>query len=168
MPRQVRAPAGTWERDERVIAWMYGSILVGAAVVVAASVIASRPWQVPVYTAVSMVVVWLAHSYAAFVGHGGRFDVAGLRARITQALSAELPVLACSAPTLIATAISALADASVATAGLVGLITAITTMAVVAAGTARRSGSGGVGIAAAVASAMLFGLVLIAAKVVLK
>jgi hypothetical protein len=164
----VCPPDGTWERDERAVAWIYGSILVGAAVVVAANAIATRPWQVLVYTAVTMFVVWLAHSYAAFVGHGGRFDVPRLRVRVAHALNTELPVLVCSTPTLVATAISAVASTSVATTGLVGLIAAITTMAVVAASTARRSGGGAVGVTAAVASALLFGLVLVGAKVAIK
>ena len=168
MPLQVRPPMETWERDERVVAWMYGSILVGAAVVVAANAVASRPWQVFVYTAVTMLVVWLAHSYAAFIGHGGRFDVAHVRVGVGHALNAELPVLACATPTLVATAITALTDAGVATTGLVGLIAAIGTMAVVAAATARRSGAGAIGVAAAVASALMFGLVLVGAKVALK
>jgi hypothetical protein len=164
----VRPSERSWERDEHVVAWIYGSILVGAAVVIAANAIATKPWQVPVYTAVTMVVGWLAHSYAAFVGHGGRFDLPGLRARVEHALRAELPVLACSIPTLIATAIGALAGSGVTTTGLIGLITAIATMAVVAAGAARRSGAGSAGVAAAVASALLFGLVLVAAKIALK
>lgn len=164
----MRPPDGTWERDERVVGWIYGSILVGAAVVVAGNAIATRPWQIPVYTAVTMFVVWLAHAYAAFVGHGGRFDLPRLRARAGHALNVELPVLACSTPTLIATAVSAVAGADVATTGLVGLIAAIATTVFVAAATALRSGAGSVGIAAAVASALLFGLVLVAAKVALK
>jgi hypothetical protein len=168
VPRDRRPPAGSWERDERAVAWVYGSILVGAAVVVAANVIASRPGQVVIYTATTMVVVWLVHSYAAFVGHGGRIDLRGLRGRVAHALNAELPVLACSIPTLAATALSALLGAGVATTGLVGLIASIATMAVVAARTARRAGAGALGVAAATASALLFGLLLVVAKVSLK
>jgi hypothetical protein len=161
-------PAGGWERDERAVAWVYGSILVGAAVVVAAGVIASKPGQVPLYTASTMVVVWLAHSYAAFVGHGGRLDVEGRRERWLHALATELPVLASAAPTLIAMGVAWLADAGVGATGLTGLIASIATMAIVAAGAARRTGAGPLGIAAAAASALLLGGLLVFAKVALK
>jgi hypothetical protein len=164
----MSAPAGNRRRDERVVAWMYGSVLVGATVVVASNVIASRPWQVIAYTGITMTVVWLAHAYAAFVGHGGRFDLPGFRAQAAHALRDELPVLACSVPTLLVTGISASTAASVRTTGLTGLIAAIATMAIVAANAARRSGARAWGVAAAVGSAFLFGLVLVAAKVALK
>jgi hypothetical protein len=155
------------ERDETVVGWVYGSILVGTAVV-AGGVIASKPGQVPLYTAVTMVVVWLAHSYAAFVGHGGRLDLAGRRGRLLHVVAAELPVLTSAAPTLIAMGVASLADADVGTTSYTGLIVAIATMVVVAAGAARRTGAGTLGIAAAAAVALLLGSLLIIAKVALK
>lgn len=155
------------ERDEAVVGWVYGSILVGSAVV-AGGVIASEPGQVPLYTAVTMVVVWLAHSYAAFVGHGGRLDHAGRRGRLLHALAAELPVLTSATPTLIAMGVASLVGTDVGTTSYTGLIVAIATMVVVAAGAARRTGAGALGIAAAAAVALLFGGLLIIAKVALK
>jgi hypothetical protein len=167
-PAGERLPPGSWERDEAAVAWIYGSILVGAAIVVAANVVASRSGQVALYTASTMLVVWLAHSYAAFVGRGGRLDIEGVRARILHALGTELPVLTSATPSVIATAVCAALGADVAATGLVGLITAIGTMAVVAAAAARRARAGRLGIAAAAASALVLGALLVAAKVALK
>lgn len=161
-------PAGAWERDEGIVAWIYGSILAGAAVVVAANVIASQPGQVAAYTAATMLVVWVVHSYAAFVGHGGRLDVGGLRARFVHALGTELPVLVSATPTVAAATACAVLGAGVSLTGLVGLITAIATMAVVAAVAARRAHAGPLGITAATSSALVVGALLVAAKVVLK
>jgi hypothetical protein len=159
---------GTWERDERAVAWVYGSILVAAAVVVATDVIASKPGQILLYTAATMVVVWLAHSYAAFVGHGGRVDVAGVGARVRYAMSTELAVLASASPTLIAIAACWLVGAGVTATGLVGLIVSIATMALVTGGIARRAGAGRFGVVAAAVGALLLGGLLVAAKVALK
>jgi len=161
-------PPDTWERDERTVAWVYGGVLAGAAVVVAASVVATAPGQVVLYTAVTMAVVWLVHSYAAFVGRGGRFDLGGLAARLLHAMGTELPVLASATPTLIALAISWLVGADVATTGLAGVITSIATMAVVASAAARRAGAGPLGMALGALGAMVLGAILIAAKVSLK
>jgi hypothetical protein len=162
------AVAGTWERDEGAVAWVYGSILVGAAVVVASGVVASAPGQVLVYTAATMVIVWLAHSYAAFVGHGGRVDIGGVHMRLAAAMRIELPVLASSVPTLIVLAVCWLVGTGLGPTGLIGLIAADVTMALVAGGAARRAGAGYPGIAAAVLAALVIGTALIAAKVSLK
>lgn len=167
MDRDATLAERQWERDETVVGWVYGSILVGTAVV-AGGVIASEPGQVPLYTAVTMVVVWLAHAYAAFVGHGGRLDLADRRGRLLHALAAELPVLTSSAPTLLAMGVATLTDADVGTTSYTGLIVAIATMVVVAAGAARRTGAGTLGVAAAAAIAALLGGLLVIAKVALK
>jgi hypothetical protein len=161
-------PTEAWERDESAVAWVYGSILAGAAVVVAAGVIASAPGQVLVYTLSTMIVVWLVHSYAAFVGHGGRFDLAGLHVRLGHAMRIELPILAAAAPTLVALGATSLMGAGVATTGIAGLVTSIATMAVVATRAAWRAGAGRLGMAAAAGGALVFGAILIAAKVALK
>ena len=161
-------PSDEWERDEGAVAWVYGSILAASAVVVASGVIASAPGQVLLYTAATMTVVWLAHSYAAFVGHGGRVDVAGLGGRLAHAMRTELPVLASAIPTLIALVIAWLVGAGVTATGLAGLISAIATMALVAAGAAQRRGAGGLGMAASAAGALVLGGMLIIAKVALK
>jgi hypothetical protein len=160
--------ADTWERDERAVAWVYGAILAGATVVVAASVIASAPGQVLIYTTVAMAVVWLAHSYAAFVGHGGRLDVGGVGVRLRHAFRTEIPVLASAIPTLVAVGISWLVGGGVAVTGIVGVVTSIATMAVVAGAAARRAGAGVAGIALAGGGALVLGAILIAAKVSLK
>ena len=158
----------SWTRDERTVAWVYGSTLVGAAVVVSAGVVASEPGQVPLYTAATMVVVWLAHSYAAFVGHGGRVHLTGLASRIHSAMSSELPVLASATPTLAALAIAWLAGAGVNTTGWAGLATAIAVMSAVTAREARQSGAGKLGVVAAALTALVVGVLLVAAKVALK
>jgi hypothetical protein len=167
-PPDDRLPPGTWERDERTVAWIYGSILVAVAVVVASDVIATDAAQILLYTAATMVVVWLAHSYAAFVGHGGRVDIGGVGARIRHAMGTELPVLASASPTLIAIAVCWVVGAGVTASGVVGLIVSIATMALVAGGAARRAGSGRVGMAAAAVGALVLGALLVAAKVALK
>jgi hypothetical protein len=161
-------PPGSWERDERTVAWIYGSILVAAAVVVATEVIASKPGQILLYTTSTMVVVWLVHSYAAFVGHGGRIDIGGVGARVRHAMSTEFAVLASATPTLIAIAASWLVGAGVAATGLVGLIVSIATMVLIAAGIARRAGARQLGVVAAGVGALLVGGLLIAAKLALK
>ena len=160
-------PPDIWERDEAIVAWVYGSLLAGAWVV-PSGVVATAPGQVLLYTTISMVVIWVAHSYAAFVGHGGRFDAGGLVARVRHAMGTELPVLASATPTLIALATAWLFGAGVASTALVGLCTAIATMALVAATAARRAGAGRLGICAAVTAALVLGTLLIAAKVALK
>jgi hypothetical protein len=165
---EVGLPAESWERDERAVAWVYGSMLVAAAVVVAAEVVASAPGQIFLYSAVAMVVVWLAHSYAAFVGHGGRVDTGGVGAGVLHAMRTELAVLESAGPTLIAIAVSWLLGASVSATGLVGLVVAIATMVLVAAGAARRAGAGRFGTAAAAIGALLVGGLLVVAKLALK
>jgi len=159
---------GGWERDERTVAWVYGGILTGAAVVVASTKIATEPWQVTLYTAIAAVILWLAHSYAAFVGHGGRFEGGQLGARLRHAFAVESTILAAGMPTVAATAVAALLDASVSETGYVGAIAAVATMVVAAAHAARRSGAGPVGIAVGAVSATVIGGLLIAAKVALK
>jgi hypothetical protein len=150
------------------VAWVYGGIVAGAAVVVAASVVASVPGQVLLYTAVTMAVIWLIHSYAAFVGHGGRLDLGGSAGRIRAAMLAELPLLVSATPTLIALAAACLLGAGVATAGLVGVIASITTMAIVASLAARRAGAERWGIVLSAIAALVFGAILIGAKIALK
>jgi hypothetical protein len=154
-------------RDEATVAWTLGPILAGATVV-AATDVASESGQVLLYTAAGMFVIWLAHSYAAFVGHGSRFDPDGLGRRLRHAMSTELPILASAAPTLIALACASLAGAGASSTGLVGLVAAIATMAVTAAGAARRTGASTLGVSAAMGGALILGAMLIAAKVALK
>jgi hypothetical protein len=154
-------------RDEAAVAWVYGAILVATAVAVATAK-AEGTGQVLLYTAATMTVVWLAHAYAAFVGHGGRLEIEGLGSRILHALGTELPVLASAGPTLIAIAVCWLAGADVGSTGLVGLIISIATIVVVAAAAARRAGARRQGIAAAAASALLIGGIIVAAKIALK
>ncbi len=115
-----------------------------------------------------MVVVWLAHSYAAFVGQGGRVHLTGLGSRIRNAMGGELPVLASATPTLVALTIAWLAGATVNTNGLVGLATSITVMSTVAGSSAWRSGAGTLGVVAAAATALVLGALLVGAKVALK
>ena len=156
-----------WERDERSVALVYGSILTGAAVV-AASKVAEGPLHELLYTAVTMVVIWLAHSYAAFVGIGGRFEGGRLGRRLLHAMKDELPVLAAVVPALIAMAIAWLLGAGVSGIGYAGLGVAIVAMAVLAARAATRAGAGPGGVAAGFAGALVLGAVLIAMKLALK
>lgn len=157
-----------WERDERIVAWVYGGMLTGAAVVVASSKIATEPWQVTLYTLIATVVLWLAHSYAAFVGHGGRFDDGRLGPRLRHAFAIESTILASGMPAVAATAVAALLDASVSETGYAGAIAAVATMVVAAAIAAKRSGAGPAGVAIGAFGAILIGGFLIAAKVALK
>jgi hypothetical protein len=158
-------PAGTWERDETDVAWIYGSILTAAAVAVATEIKATNSGDVLVYTASTMAVVWLAHSYAAFVGHGGRIDLPHRAARLRHALRTELPLLACAVPTFVALAVAALGDADLETTGSVGLTVSITVMVLTAARAARRTGASRLGIVEAGASALLLGGIVVALKI---
>ena len=115
-----------------------------------------------------MVVVWLAHVYADFVGRGGRIEVGDPLRRLARACVAELPVLASSIPTLIAIAVCRLTGASVSTTGYVGLVATITTMVAAATYAARSAGAGRAGAALAAVGALVIGAALIAAKVALK
>jgi hypothetical protein len=155
----------TEERDEAVVSWVYGSILVAAAVAVATDIKASKPGDVLLYTAATMVVVWLAHSYGVFVGHGGRVDLPGRTARLSSALRTQLPLLACAVPTFVAVALCLLADADLETTGAVGLTVSIAVMVLVAGGAARRTGASPGGIAAAGASALVLGGLIVVAKI---
>jgi hypothetical protein len=157
-----------WERDESLVAWIYGSVLTGAAVVAATSKVAHTAGQVLLYTAVTMAVVWLAHGYAAFVGHGGRMDVDGTAGRFAHAFGAELSILGSATPTLIALAGAWLLDADVEAAGYAGLVTTIGTMVAAATFSARTTGAGPRGAMLAAVGAVVIGLALIAAKVALK
>jgi hypothetical protein len=159
--------AGEWERDERAVALVYGSILTGAAVV-AASKIATGPGHEMAYTAATMVVIWLAHSYAAFVGLGGRFEGGRLGRRLLHAMRDELPVLAAVVPALIAMAIAWLLGADVSGIGYAGVAVAILAMCGTAAGAARQAGAGPGGAAAGAAGALVLGAVLITMKIALK
>lgn len=158
-------PAGTWERDETDVAWIYGSILTAAAVAVATDIKASDSGDVLLYTAATMVVVWLAHSYGVFVGHGGRMDLPHRAARFWHALRTELPLLACAVPTFVALAVAALNDADLETTGAVGLTVSITVMVLTAARAAQRTGASQLGIVEAGASALLLGGMVVVLKV---
>jgi hypothetical protein len=157
-----------WERDESLVAWIYGSVLTGAAVVAATSKVASTAGQVLLYTAVTMIVVWIAHGYAAFVGHGGRMDVDGTTDRFAHAFGSELSILGSAVPTLIALAAAWLLGADVDAAGYAGLVTTIGTMVAAATYAARSAGAGFRGALLAAIGALVIGLALIAAKVALK
>jgi hypothetical protein len=167
---QGEAPPGDggWERDEAVFAWIYGPILAGAAVAVATGVVAETTGQVLLYTTATMVVVWLAHGYAAFVGHGGRMDLDGTFRRIVHAFGAELPILASALPTLAALAFGWIIDATVSAAGYIGLATTVGTMVGAATYAARNTGAGAAGSVLAALGAFVIGAALIAAKVALK
>ena len=144
---------------------MYGSILVAAAVAVATDIKASRPVDVLLYSAATMVVIWLAHSYGALIGHGGRIDLPGRAVRLRHALRTELPLLACAVPTFLALAICSLSDADLETTGTVGLTISISVMVLVAAGAARRTGASGTVVLIDGASALLLGGLIVVAKV---
>ena len=144
---------------------MYGSILAAAAVAVATDIKASEPGDVLLYTAATMVVVWLAHSYGVFVGHGGRVDLPGRGARLWHALRTELPLLVCAVPTFVALAMSSLGDADLETTGAVGLSVSISVMVVVAASAARRTGAPRSGVLVDAASALVLGGVIVVAKI---
>jgi hypothetical protein len=159
---------GGWERDEAVFAWIYGPILAGAAVAVATGVVARTAGQVMLYTAATMVVVWFAHGYAAFVGHGGRMDLDGTFRRVVYAFGAELPVIASALPTLAALALAWIIGASVSAAGYLGLATTVGTMVGAATYAARNTGAGTAGAVLAALGAFIIGAALIAAKVALK
>jgi hypothetical protein len=159
--------ASEWERDERAVALVYGSILTGAAVV-AASKIATGPGHEIAYTAATMVVVWLAHAYAAFVGLGGRFEGGRLGRRLVHAMRDELPVLASVVPALAAMAIAWALGADVSGIGYAGVGVAIASMCVLAANAATRTGAGPGGVAAGVAGALVLGALLITMKLALK
>jgi hypothetical protein len=166
--RGRRAQAEGWERDEAIVAWIYGSILTGAAVAVATGAVAETVPRVLLYVGATMLVVWLAHVYADFVGRGGRIDVGDMPRRLAHAGVAELPILASSIPTLIAIALCRLTGASVSATGYVGLTVTITTMVVAATYAARNAGAGRAAAGLAASGALVIGAALIAAKVALK
>jgi hypothetical protein len=161
-------PAESWERDERVVGWVYGATLTGAAVVVATVKVATRPWQAALYTAIAMAIVWAAHSYAEFVGHGGRVEGGGVGRRLGHALRAELPVFLSCVPAIAAMGIAAAADADLSGVGYAGVLAAVATMVVAAGYAAKRSGAGRAGVAAVAITACLVGVLLIGAKSALK
>ena len=150
-----------------LVAWTYGSILSGAAVV-AAGTIANSPGRAALYVAVTAAIVWLAHSYAAFVGHGGRIDLGGRGERLWHAHVTETPILVAFLPATIALLVGSLFDLSLSTAGYVALGATIVTMAWAAATAARRTGADARGAALAALGALVIGGTLIAAKVALK
>jgi hypothetical protein len=158
-------PAGAWERDESDVAWIYGSILTAAAVAVATDIKASDSGDVLVYTAATMLVVWVAHSYGVFVGHGGRIDLPGRTPRLWHALRTELPLLACAVPTFVALGICALADADLETTGLAGLAVAISVMVLIAARAAKRTGATGAAVLIDAASALVLGGIIVVLKI---
>ena len=112
-----------------------------------------------------MVVVWLAHSYGVFVGHGGRVDLPGRAARLGHALRTELPLLACAVPTLLALAVCSLSDADLETTGGVGLAVSISVMVLVAAGAARRAGASPTAALIDGASALVLGGIIVVLKI---
>jgi hypothetical protein len=158
-------PAGAWERDEGDVAWIYGSILTAAAVAVATDIKASDSGDVLLYSTATMLVVWLAHSYGVFVGHGGRVDLPGRTPRLWHALRTELPLLACAVPTFAALAICALADADLETTGSVGLAVAISVMVLIAARAAKRTGARGTAVLIDGASALVLGGIIVVLKI---
>ncbi len=160
-------PESEWERDEEAVALVYGSILTGAAVV-AASKIGHDPGMTIAYTTVTMVVIWVAHVYAAFVGIGGRLEGGRLGRRLGRVGRDELPVLASVVPAAAAMALAWALGADASTTAYVGLTVSIVLMCALAARAAMRAGAGSDGAAAAVAGALLLGALLIAAKVALK
>ena len=166
-PDEGARPDGTWERDEVLVAWVYGSILAGAAVV-GAGKIADTVGRASLYVAVTGTVVWLAHSYAAFVGHGGRIDLDGRGKRLRHAHAAEASILVSFVPAVAALLVCSLLDTPLSTAGFVALGVTILTMAWAAATAARRTGAEAGGSALAALGALLIGGTLIAAKVALK
>jgi hypothetical protein len=157
-----------WERDERVVGWVYGATLTGAAVVVATVKVATLPWQAVLYTAVAMAVVWAAHSYAEFVGHGGRIEGGGVGRRLRHVSLAELPVFLACVPALAAMALAAALDADLSGVGYAGVLAAVATMVLAASYAAKRSGAGTAGVVAVAVTACLVGVLLIAAKSALK
>jgi hypothetical protein len=144
---------------------VYGSILSAAAVAVATDIKASESGDVLLYTAATMVVVWLAHSYGVFVGHGGRVDLPGRAVRLWHALRTELPLLFCAVPTFLALAICLLSDADLETTGTVGLAVSISVMVLVAAGAARRTGASGTAVLIDGASALVLGGLIVVLKI---
>jgi hypothetical protein len=134
-------------------------------VAVATDIKASDSDDVLVYTAATMVVVWLAHSYGIFVGHGGRVDIPNRAARLWHALRTELPLLACAVPTLVALAVASVSDADLDTTGAVGLTVSIAVMVFTAAHGAQRTGANRGAIVAAGASALVLGGIIVALKI---
>lgn len=163
---RIRSDAD-WERDEEAVALVYGSILTGAAVV-AASKIGHDPGMEIVYTTVTMVVIWVAHVYAAFVGIGGRLEGGRVGHRLRRVGRDELPVLASVVPATAAMALAWALGGDTSAVAYVGLGVSIALMCVLAARAATRAGAGSGGAAAAAAGALLLGALLIAAKVALK
>lgn len=161
-------PAGAWERDEQAVAWVYGSILTSAAVVAAVSLERESTGLVFAYTATTMLVVWLAHSFSLFVGHGGRVDLPGRAARAAHALKGEVSVLLSAIPTLVALAACWVAGATVDTSGWVALAVSIAVMVGVAGAAARRTGAPPAAIVLTAGTALLLGGLIVAAKVALK
>jgi len=159
--------AAEWERDEDAVAFVYGSILTGAAVV-AASKIGHDPGREILYTTVTMVVIWIAHSYAAFVGVGGRLEGGRVGHRLARVSKDELPVLASVVPVVAAMAISWALGGDATTTAYVGLAVAIAVMCALAARAAGQAGADRGGQLAAAAGALVLGGLLIAAKVALK
>lgn len=160
-------PRTEWERDEDAVALVYGAILTGAAVV-AASKIGHDPGMEIVYTATTMIVIWIAHSYAAFVGIGGRLEDGRAGRRLVRAAGDELHVLAAVVPALVSMAVAWAFGADSSTTAYVGLSITIALMCVLAARAAARAGADTVGVTVAAAGALLLGALLIAAKVALK
>ena len=113
-------------------------------------------------------MVWLAHSYAAFVGHGGRIDLSGRGKRLWHAHATEIPILIAFAPATVALVLCSLLDFSLSTAGYVALGATIVTMAWAAGTAARRTGADARSAGLAALGALLIGGTLIAAKVALK
>jgi hypothetical protein len=120
------------------------------------------------YTATTMVIVWLAHSFSLFVGHGGRVDLPGRAARTAHALRGEVSVLASATPTLIALGVCWIAGATVETTGWVALGVSIAVMVTVAGAAARRTGAPGRAVLLTAGMALVLGGLIVATKVALK
>ena len=168
MERGERTDPDGWERDDAIFAWIYGSVLTGAAVAVATGAGVKTVDRVFLYVCATMAAVWLAHVYAAFVGHGGRMDVSGTGRRLARAARAEVAILASAVPALATIAVCLALDMSVSAVGFAGLGATITTMVAAATYAARNTGAGFAGAALAAAGALLIGASLIAVKVALK
>lgn len=131
----------------------------------AASDLDASTSEIFIYVATEMVVVWLAHVFAAFIGEGGRQEAPAAAPRAGKALLAELPVLESAVPTLVALAICWAAGVGAATAGPLGLAVAVSGMILLAVAAARRTGASRVEIVFAGGTALVLGALIVEAKV---
>ena len=140
MERGEPAQEHGWEHGDQIVGWIYGSILTGAAVAVATGAVAKTVDRVVLYVASTMIVVWLAHVYAAFVGHG-RMEIDGTWRRLTHAARTELAILGSAVPAIVVLIVCLALDMSVSAVGYAGLTVTITTMVAAATYAARSAGA---------------------------